>query len=390
MMEIRERLIYLLKHSKRIQFLYRKVMSTVFKFLGLFVTQDAKLILFSSFAGKKFNDSPKVLFDAIKNDSFFSGYKLVWAFEHPEKFNVEGGKAIKIDTLNYFLTALRAKTWICSVNIERGLSFKKKGTVYVNTWHGAGTKKIGNACAGRKDYNFSSVDIMLVQSNFEREIFERDFRCRPESIRMIGFPRNDELFTISEDAKVKEQLRKQFDIPEGKKVILYAPTWRDSKDGGLSYKFEAPMDIKKWKENLSDKYVMLFRMHTFTTIFDMKYDEFARDVSAYDNLNHILTIADVVITDYSTIVYDCAVARKPFICWGFDYDRYYKERGFYYDLNDVYPGGVLKTEDEVMTRIEEVVKGKDVTLYEDFRKHYIEAGGNSAQEIIKELKSTEV
>ena len=171
MMEIRERLIYLLKHSKRIQFLYRKVMSTVFKFLGLFVTQDAKLILFSSFAGKKFNDSPKVLFDAIKNDSFFSGYKLVWAFEHPEKFNVEGGKAIKIDTLNYFLTALRAKTWICSVNIERGLSFKKKGTVYVNTWHGAGTKKIGNACAGRKDYNFSSVDIMLVQSNFEREIF---------------------------------------------------------------------------------------------------------------------------------------------------------------------------------------------------------------------------
>ena len=345
MMEIRERLIYLLKHSKRIQFLYRKVMSTVFKFLGLFVTQDAKLILFSSFAGKKFNDSPKVLFDAIKNDSFFSGYKLVWAFEHPEKFNVEGGKAIKIDTLNYFLTALRAKTWICSVNIERGLSFKKKGTVYVNTWHGAGTKKIGNACAGRKDYNFSSVDIMLVQSNFEREIFERDFRCRPESIRMIGFPRNDELFTISEDAKVKEQLRKQFDIPEGKKVILYAPTWRDSKDGGLSYKFEAPMDIKKWKENLSDKYVMLFRMHTFTTIFDMKYDEFARDVSAYDNLNHILTIADVVITDYSTIVYDCAVARKPFICWGFDYDRYYKERGFYYDLNDVYPGGVLKTED---------------------------------------------
>lgn len=389
-MEIRERLIYLLKHSKRIQFLYRKVMSTVFKFLGLFVTQDAKLILFSSFAGKKFNDSPKVLFDAIKNDSFFSGYKLVWAFEHPEKFNVEGGKAIKIDTLNYFLTALRAKTWICSVNIERGLSFKKKGTIYVNTWHGAGTKKIGNACAGRKDYNFSSVDIMLVQSNFEREIFERDFRCRPESIRMIGFPRNDELFTISEDANVKEQLRKQFDIPEGKKVILYAPTWRDSKDGGLSYKFEAPMDINKWKENLSDKYVMLFRMHTFTTIFDMKYDEFARDVSAYDNLNHILTIADVVITDYSTIVYDCAVARKPFICWGFDYDRYYNERGFYYDLNDVYPGGVLKTEDEVMTRIEEVVKGKDVTLYEDFRKHYIEAGGNSVQEIIKELKSTQV
>lgn len=384
---MRDRIIYLLKHSKRVQFLYRKIMSAVFRFIGLFVAQDPKLILFSSFAGKKFNDSPKVLFDAMKDDPFFSGYKLVWAFEHPEKFDIEGAKSIKIDTPDYFLTALKSKAWICSVNIERGLHFKKKGTIYVNTWHGAGTKKIGNACAGRKDYDFSGVDMMLVQSNFEREIFERDFKCRPESIRMVGFPRNDELFSISKDEKKKEELRKQFGIPEGKKVILYAPTWRDSQDGGLSYKFEAPMDINRWKREFSEEYVMLFRMHTFTTIFNMEYDDFARNVSSYDNLNHILAIADVVITDYSTIVYDSAVARKPFVCWGFDYDRYYQERGFYYDLNEVYPGGVLKTEDEVISRIKDVINGKDSSLFEAFRTKYIEAGGNSVQEIIKELKS---
>lgn len=229
--------------------------------------------------------------------------------------------------------------------------------------------------------------MMLVQSNFEKEIFERDFKCLPESIRMVGFPRNDELFSISRDEKKKEELRRLFGIPEGKKVILYAPTWRDSQDGGLSYKFEAPMDINRWKREFSEDYVMLFRMHTFTTIFNMEYDDFARNVSSYDNLNHILAIADVVITDYSTIVYDSAVARKPFVCWGFDYDRYYQERGFYYDLNEVYPGGVLKTEDEVISRIKEVINGKDSSLFEAFRSKYIEAGGNSVQEIIKELKS---
>lgn len=382
---MRDRLIYILKHSRQMQLFYRKIMSTVFKCIGLFVKQDERLILFSSFAGKKFNDSPKVLYDAICADSRYDNYRLVWAFEHPEKFTLPRGEKVKIDTLKYFLTALKSKIWICSVNIERGLSFKKKNTIYINTWHGAGTKKIGNACAGRNDYDFSSVDMMLVQSSFEKEIFERDFRCRPETIRMVGFPRNDELFSIIDDGQKKKELRRLFDIPEGKKVILYAPTWRDSRDGGLSYKFEAPMNITKWKKLLSDEYVMLFRMHTFTTIFDMQYDEFARNVSNYDNLNHILAISDVVITDYSTIVYDSAVARKPFICWGFDYDRYYKERGFYFDLNDEYPGGVFKNEDEVIDRLRAVVNGSDTERFESFRKKYIEAGGDSTRTILNEL-----
>lgn len=382
---MRDRLIYILKHSRQMQLLYRKIMSAVFKCIGLFVQQDNMLILFSSFAGKKFNDSPKVLYDAICADPRYDGYRLVWAFEHPENYTLPRGEVVKIDTLNYFLTALKSKVWICSVNIERGLSFKKKNTIYINTWHGAGTKKIGNACAGRNDYDFSSVDMMLVQSSFEKEIFERDFRCRPEAIRMVGFPRNDELFSIIDDGQKKKELRRQFDIPEGKKVILYAPTWRDSRDGGLSYKFEAPMNITKWKKLLSDEYVMLFRMHTFTTIFDMQYDEFARNVSNYDNLNHILAISDVVITDYSTIVYDCAVARKPFICWGFDYDRYYKERGFYFDLNDEYPGGVFKNEDEVINRLRAVVNSNDTERFETFRKKYIEAGGDSTKTILNEL-----
>ena len=273
--------------------------------------------------------------------------------------------------------------WISSVNIERGLNFKKKNTIYINTWHGAGTKKIGNACNGRKDYNFSSVDMMLVQSDFERDIFIRDFGCKSEAIRMIGFPRNDELFHITEDRRA--ELRKQFHIPENKKVILYSPTWRDSKDGGLSYEFVPPIQINKWKSVFSNNYVMLFRMHTFTTKFEMNYDEFARDVSAYDNLNHILAVTDVLITDYSTIIYDASIADIPFICFGFDYDTYCEERGFYYDLKDVYPGGVLKTEDEVIKRIPDVLNGSDEELFKAFKYKYIQAGGSSTKHILFEL-----
>ena len=93
----------------------------------------------------------------------------------------------------------------------------------------------------------------------------------------------------------------------------------------------------------------------------------------------------MIITDYSTIVYDSAVARKPFVCWGFDYDRYYEERGFYFDLNEEYPGGVLKTEDEVIARLKVVADGSDADKYEAFRAKYIEAGGDSVNQIVKEL-----
>lgn len=358
-------------------------MSALFRCLGLFMKTDNDLVLLNSYGGRKYNDSPKVLFEAMLNDSRFSKFKFVWAFEEPEKFVISGAKSIKIDSLEYFITALKSRIWISSVNIERGLHFKKKNTFYINTWHGAGTKLIGNACNGRKDYNFSSVDMMLVQSDFEQKIFERDFLCNPNSIRVIGFPRNDELFHTTEETRI--EMRKRFSIPEGRKVILYAPTWRDSKDGGLSYEFNPPIHLEKWEEELSDEYVLLIRMHAFTTRFEIVYDDFARDVSCYEDLNHILAITNVIVTDYSTIVYDSAIAGIPFICFGFDYENYKNERGFYYDLNEVYPGGVLKTEEDVIARIKEVDKGADKEKYLSFKDTYIEAGGSATETVLNEL-----
>ena len=381
----KKQLEYLLKHNKTLQFVYKKGFSFIIRILGIFLKTDDKLILFNSFGGRRFNDSPKVLFEKMKNDPFFSGFKKVWAFERPDDFNIDGADCIKIDSLKYIITALKSRIWISSVNIERGLHYKKKRTIYINTWHGAGTKLIGNACSNRKDYIFDNVDIMLIQSEFERHIFLRDFLCNPKAFMKIGFPRNDELFHITDTQK--NQYRKKFKVPKGKKVILYAPTWRDSKDGGLSYEFAPPLNINKWKEKLSNDYVMLFRMHAFTTIFNMTYDDFAIDVSTYDNLNHVLAITDVVVTDYSTIVYDSVIAEKPFICFGFDYERYKEERGFYYDLSEVYPGGVLHTEDEVISRITEVINGKDLEKYQAFRNRFIEAGGNATDLVIEELKN---
>ncbi len=381
---MKKRLEYLIKHNKIIQFLYRHILSFFFKSLGLFLRQNPKLIIFSSFGGKKYNDSPRVLFEKMRDMEEFTDFRFVWAFEKPGDFNIDGAETVKIDSFRYFILCLKAKVWITSVNIERGLRFKKKGTFYVNTWHGAGTKKIGNGCSGRKDYNFDNVDLMLVQSNFEKKIFMEDFNCREGNIKIIGFPRNDQLFHLDEIDK--KEIRKKLSIPEGRKVIMYAPTWRDSKDGGKTYEIVPPIDIKYWKERLESDYVVLFRMHTFTTKFEMTYDDFSIDVSNYENLNEMLAITDILITDYSTIVYDSAIAGIPFLCFGFDYSEYKDARGFYYDLNDKYPYGVINNENTLIDVVLSI-KGRSSfnENYDAFRQEFIEAGGNSTNKVINTI-----
>ena len=383
MSAIKKRLEYLIKHNAVIQILYRVCISFALRVIGVFVPRDEKLVLLSASGGRKYGDSPKILFEAMKKDARFADYRYVWALEKPDAFEITGSQKVTIDSWKYFICALRAKIWITSVNIERGLRFKKPGTIYINTWHGAGTKKIGNACSGRKDYNFADVDMMLVQSDFEGEIFKRDFLCRPEAVRKYGFPRNDELFHIKEEQIA--QIRQELGIPEGKRVILYAPTWRDSKDGGMSYEFDPPIDMANWEKQLSDEYVLLFRTHPFTTHLTVEFNDFVRNVTTYENLNYLLAITDILITDYSTIIYDCVIAKKPFICFGYDYETYCEERGFYFDLNTTYPGGVCKTEEELFARLRHLEQADSMAEYEQFRDTYVQAGGNATEQVIEEL-----
>ena len=381
---MKKKIEYLIKHSRVIQFLYRHLGSFFFRFIGVFIKQDPKLIIFSSFGGRKYNDSPRILFEKMRDSEAFKGFRFVWAFQNPKEFEIEGAEKVKIDSFDYFKLCLKAKVWITSVNIERGLHFKKKGTFYINTWHGAGTKKIGNGCPGRKDYDLSTVDLLLVQSEFEKGIFIQDFKCREESIKIVGFPRNDQLFHLNEIDKTT--IKKELGIPLDKKVILYAPTWRDSADGGKTYEVVPPISIDYWKEKLSQDYVVLFRMHALTTKFKMTYDEFAIDVSNHENLNEILAITDLLITDYSTIVYDSAVAKIPFLCFGVDYVEYTAARGFYYDLDTGYPNGVIYNEIDLINKVLEMKdKSSFDSLYEDFRNEYIQAGGSSTEYVVNEI-----
>lgn len=379
---MRDRLIYILKHNNLIQRLYVAVMSKAFMMWGKFLRTDENLVIFVSFMGKSFNDSPKAIYDYMKSKPQYKKYRCVWAFEHPEYFPEID--AVKIDTLAYFQTALKAKYWITNTNIERGLKFKKKDQCYLNTWHGIALKYIGNDCPGRKDYNFDTLDYLTVSGDYDERVFKSAFNAREKSYLRCGMPRNEELW-LADEAK-KAEMHKKLGIPDGKKVILYAPTWRESTDGGKSYEIKPPIHFDKWKKELGDMYVVLFRAHHQTNkVLGVKYNDFVRNASDYPAVNDLMIAADILISDYSAISFDYSVLCRPILIYAYDYDSYLAERGTYFNIDDKYPNKSCRTEEELLDRIRRLDYAAECANTRMFRDTFVQYGIGATETCVKKV-----
>ena len=129
---MKKRLINFIKYNRFFLAIYKFFGNLFIKVLSLFIKIDSKKILFVSFGGRKFDDSPKALYEQIKKDKFFEGYKLVWAFINPKDFDDLECKKVKIDTISFYKQALSAKIWITNSSIQRGLKLKRKKTIKIN------------------------------------------------------------------------------------------------------------------------------------------------------------------------------------------------------------------------------------------------------------------
>ena len=377
---MRQRLVYILKHNTVLQAIYRVVMGFVFRGMGVFIPTDDNLVLFVSFMGMTFNDSPRVIYDYMQAHLEYRHYRCIWAFEEPSKF--PDLETVKIDTPAYFKTALRAKYWITNTNIERGLHFKKKGQIYLNTWHGIALKYIGNDVAGRNDFNFDTVDHLCVCGTYDERVFKSAFRAKESSYLRCGLPRNEELWNVTDEKKA--EMRQKLGIPVDKKVILYAPTWRESTDGGKSYEIKPPIHFDEWKKELGNEYVVLFRAHHQTTkVLGVQYDEFVREASFYPAVNDLMIAADILITDYSAIAFDYSILCRPIFCYAYDYDSYLADRGTYFQIDERYPNKSCRTENELLARIKDIDYEAECSNTRRFRDEFIQYGLNTTEICVK-------
>lgn len=372
---------YLLKHNPWVQAPYRFIMSGFFRFVGLFVKTQKNLVLMNGH-GYRYNDSPKAIFLKMKELGMLDKYEVIWALKEPDKYDILGARKIKMDSWKYFITALSAKYWISCVNIERGLHFKKKNTIYLNTWHGASLNWVGNAVGNRNDFHFEHIDFFCYNGEYEHDFIMRDFNVREEALIPTGYPRNDSLYTVTDETR--KRLRERLKVPENKRVILYAPTWRETEDNGRSYKLAPPIHWEKWERLLGDKYVVFLRTHPYTTqLMNVRFNEFVRDFIEYPDVNDLLTAADILISDYSCIQLDYSILGRAQFCYGYDYEAYKAERGFYFDLETVLPNGVITDEDELLSRILHIDDSEEEKKSRKFQEDHMEYGGHASEKCIE-------
>lgn len=380
-------LVGFVKYSRFVYAVYFYCGSALLRVLRWFVRLDDRLLLFVSYGGKKFDDSPKAVYRALIEDPRFAGFRIVWAFNRPEAFDIPIGEKIRTDTLKYFTTALKARCWITNSSVERGLSFIGKHTFQVNTWHGSPIKKMGGDIA-RQNNSFKSKstvvpDVFLAQSRFDADIFSRVFAIPKNRFRIIGLPRNDELANTPADRIAS--FRCELGIPEGKQAILYAPTFREyDQTKAKECTLALPVDFGKWKRELGDRYVLLLRAHYEVAHAMGAIDgEFVRDVSGFPDLNKLMLASDLLVSDYSSIFFDYSILNKPMLCFAYDYDKYAEQRGVYFDIREELSAGrILTTENDVIAELKNFDRAGYIRKTAAFREKYVTEYGRSSQRTV--------
>lgn len=332
---IRAKLKELLKRNRLLYRIYFHVMSIGINLMKFFLRPDEKLILFVSFGGRRCADSPRAIYDYMLTDPRFRNYKLVWGVINTHD-SPDIKDKVKIDTLAYFKTALKARCWITNVLIERSLEFKGINTFYLYTGHGSPIKKVGADFKSSKRFtklSKNNFDVSLAQSSLEKNVRGRLLGLSKDNVIMSGTPANDILSTYSND--YRSRIRESFGIPAKKKVVLYAPTFREYTSAG---KFEnREVNFNLWHQFLGNEYVILYRAHPITISSQTDKSDWFIDVTGYNCIEPLMIASDILVSDYSGLIADYSILHRPIYLWLYDYEQYEQSRGLYFDLREVLP-----------------------------------------------------
>ena len=270
------------------------------------------------------------------------------------------------------------------------MDFKKKTTQNIMFTHGmVGTKRIGSDVLDHSQVFVSEAtekfDAVFVEGREEPPILARVWNLEESVFLPLGLPRNDDL--VSVELEEIARLRREIGIPDGKKVILYAPTFRDYiKDSNNSCVQPIPMDFEKWERVLGEEYVLVIRAHYTVAklLGDLPENGFVMDRSAWPKLNDLLKISDVLVSDYSSIVFDYAILDRPVFCYGYDLEDYLECRGTYLDLEELFSHGVIRTEDALIETIQNMDYQKECRFTrEQIKDKYLASYGDAAEKAVE-------
>lgn len=300
--------------------------------------------------------SPKAVYDYIKSNHS-NEYKMIWIVsKDTDTSEISKKDYCYTRTVKSYFERATSKYWIKSESIT-SLIDKRKGQVYIQLWHGHGAlKKMGydvvKTNQGQPLEHTREWDYLVVNDPLDKKIMLSSTGYKKKTI-MIGTPLTDTIINNSMNQTFKNHVKKKLGIKDDKKIILYAPTFRDEELDKDTLNLKINM-LKKLKD-----YNILLRVHPLVRN-KIPDDLFKKsniiNASKYPDVSDILCITDVLISDYSSIIYEYSVLNKPIIFYSYDLEKYQKSRGFYIAYPDDLPGKVAYTEEELYNSVMNIQK----------------------------------
>lgn len=346
----------------------RKIAYKQFKKLPV----EEKTILFESMWGTKYSGSPKELYEYM--DRNHPDYKCVWAFKDPHMPISGNGVRVRYRSKEYYRYLATAKYLLNDVNFP-GEFKKRNNQIEIQTMHGTPYKSLGLDV--KSDFNTNNDiwkyirktmnwDYLISQGVFTDKMAYRWFRFY-KTILKTGYPRTDTLY--QNDQKQNEELKKELGIPLDKKVILYAPTWRTR---GV---FDFLLDFDALEAALKDEYVFAVRIHHLSSQkYDLPKNDFVIDLTEYSSIEPLYKIADILVTDYSSVMFDYALLNRPMVFYTYDLKEYSENlRGVYFDLPSEAPGPIVYTFEELLDALVHIEEKDKENAYrrKDFMDKYL-------------------
>jgi CDP-glycerol glycerophosphotransferase (TagB/SpsB family) len=345
-------------------------------------------IVYSAFRGH-FSDSPRAIYEALLAREVDATHTWL-AAPH-----LRGTFPAGISTVEFgspeCIAALESADIVVS-NDHIPLDWEKRpGTTYLQTWHGTMLKRIHNdvlwAPEGRLAYlehDIARWDLLLSPNRASTERLRNAFGFTGP-IHETGLPRNDLLSSPQRD-RVRAAVRADLGIGEDQKVVLYTPTWRDdlvfNRTGPRDFEF--PVDLDDFAERLGADHVLLLRLHSMVIDrLEIAEGSVVRDVCGHPDIGGLYLAADLLVTDYSSTMFDFAITGKPLLFFTYDLEYFRDElRGFYFDLAEVAPTPLLHTSKELVDAIADVdaIAAKNADRYARFRDTFTHLEDGSATE----------
>ncbi|WP_097869514.1 bifunctional glycosyltransferase/CDP-glycerol:glycerophosphate glycerophosphotransferase [Streptomyces sp. rh34] len=341
-------------------------------------------VVLESHMGTCYGDSPRALYEEIRRQ----GLKLhaTWSYDPSPAGFPDDARLVRRWSWRYLWALARAEFWVDNQGFPQQLH-KPRHTTYLQTWHGSAYKRMGfderrvrlqnTPQRARLQRAVDRFDHFLVRSEHDVNTLARAYRLPEERLLRTGYPRNDALIAERTRAETEGRLPRPplagaLGLDDHKKTVLYAPTFRGGP--GKQRKSRLLLDVREFAERFGDTHTLLVRAH---------YLESARlplcppgtviDVSRHHHVSELLSLTDVLITDYSSIMFDFTLLDRPVVLYAPDLEAYAAERGSYFDLREKAPGPVTATQEELFATLAELKRSD--TRYADRRRSFVRQFG---------------